>query len=138
MGKRIFLSLLICLICNVCYIYQVNADASSCTDKTGEENCKCPGWGYRTPAGCMQCDEGTYNDGTSTQCKTCPARSYCPAGSSNPTPCPTGSTSAEGAKAQTDCYMNSETRFCNGSGANCINFNTVFGDVTISYDATDE
>ena len=94
--------------------------------------------GYESAEHLVEYDGGnTPNDSDACHPKSCFAGQYRSDKTQKCEPCPTGSTSAEGAKAQTDCYMNSETQFCDGSGV-CIGFNTVFGDVTISYDATDE
>lgn len=94
---------------------------------------------------CNQCPTHSTANAQHTEC-TCPQHSTlqnqdntckCNAGyymkDNSCKSCPAGSTSPEGSDEQKDCYMDSNTEFCDASGANCVSFGAIFDTPQINY-----
>lgn len=106
----------------VCTVgYQLNGDACK------PETYQCPAGQYlpqSTPS-CRLCTQGYYCSGDSY--------TYSESQNQGITKCPAGSTSPEGSDEQKDCYMDSNTEFCDASGANCVSFGAIFDTPQINY-----
>lgn len=81
----------------------------------------------------IRCGAGYYYNQTkdSTQCSQVEAGYYSPDTDTERYACPGGATSNTGAKAKTECFINTETQFCNNDGT-CFDLSDFGEDIKIT------
>ena len=133
-------------VCNACpsaSYYDTTTHACECVTGAGLNNCACPTNSTLNSSGtACECDSSHPNGSLDTStniltCSNCPSHSQynsstrncdCDAGYYKVTTngndvcerCPVGMISAAGSDAKDDCYMDSSTQFCDGSGTICF------------------